>query len=93
MTMSVFVDNLSRRMLSIDNVYITLWPDSNGQHLSLAEFDVDHFMFSSMLDLSAIPPERSSPAIWCHVLAYMIPYIANRGHDIIELLIDHTHAK
>ena len=51
-TTVVFLDNLSRQLVRIGNVHIALRPDSNIHRLSPGEFDLGHFMFGTMLDLT-----------------------------------------
>jgi hypothetical protein len=45
--MVVFLDNLSRQLIRVDSVHITLQPDSNVHRLSLGEFDLGYFMFGT----------------------------------------------
>nr|AWA44959.1 hypothetical protein LOC101753448 [Saccharum spontaneum] len=49
-TTVVFIDNLSRQLVRVDNVNIALRPGSDAHHLSPGEFDLGHFMFGSILD-------------------------------------------
>lgn len=79
----VFFDNLSCQILRIDSIYIGLYLDSDIQRLSLGEFDIDHFMFGSTMDLSTSPPTRSSATIWRNAPTYMTTDITNSSHDFI----------
>ena len=62
-TMVVFIENLSRQLIRVDNVHIALRPNSNVHHLSPREFDLGHFMFGTMLDLTTTPSTRSSTTV------------------------------
>lgn len=84
-TTTIFIDNLGHQLIHIDNVYIALGPDSGLHRLSPNEFDMGHFMFGTMLDLTTTPSTRSSTTIWRRVPAYVIPNIINRIHDFIAL--------
>jgi hypothetical protein len=79
----VFLDNLGREFLHVDNVYIAAKPNTELHRLSPSEFDVGHFMFDTMLDLTTSPPSCSNTTIWCRVPAYIIPNGDNRLHDFI----------
>lgn len=79
----VFFDNLSLQILCIDNVYIGLYPDSDTQRFSPSEFDISHFMFGSIIDLSTSPPTSLSATIWRRATTYMTTDITNNSHDFI----------
>jgi hypothetical protein len=80
LTMVIFINNLGRQLIHVDNIYITLRPDSNLHRLLPDEFDMGNFMFSTMLDLTMTPSTRSNAMIWRRVPAYIIPNITNRIH-------------
>lgn len=77
-TTVIFIDNLGRQLICVD-VYIALRPDSNLHRLSLDEFDMSHFMFGTMLDLTMTPSTRSSATIWRRVPTYKVLDITNRS--------------
>ena len=73
----VFLDKLSHQLVYVDKVHITLWPDSNIHRLSPGEFDLGHFMFGTMLDLTMAPSTCSITMIWRYVDA------DNHIHDFV----------
>jgi hypothetical protein len=82
-TTTVFIDKLGRQFIRVDNVYIALRPDSDLHRPSPYEFDLGHFMFGTMLDLTMTPPTRSSAMIWCRIPTYITPVNDNRVNDFI----------
>jgi hypothetical protein len=90
-TTVVFIDNLSRQLVRIDNVNITLRPGFDAHRLSPGEFDLGHFMFGSMLDLTTSPSTRYDITIWRRVPAYLVPDADNRIHDLVAPPWDMHH--
>jgi hypothetical protein len=81
--MVVFLDNLSRLLVCVDNVHITLRPDSTAHRLSPGEFDLGSFMFGTMLDLTTSPSTHLSTTVWRCVPAYLALDIDNCMHDFV----------
>jgi hypothetical protein len=79
----VFLDNLSRQLVRVDNVHIALQPDSTAHRLSPGEFDLGSFMFGTMLDLTTSPSAHSSATVWRRIPAYLAPDADNRIYDFV----------
>lgn len=90
-TTLVFIDNLNHQLVRVDDIHITLCLDSNLHRLSPGEFDLGHFMFGTMLDLTMTPSTRSSTTIWHRLPTYITLDADNRIHDFATLPREMLH--
>jgi hypothetical protein len=79
----VFIDNIGRQLLCVDNIFIALNHGYNQQRLFPDEFDYGHFIFGTMLGLMTSPPTHSTSTIWRRLPASLAPDDDHHIHDFV----------